>query len=241
MAAMPTRFFFRASTAASVSPAFSADWDDTAEAARRLLATTRLSTDTLAGGSAIDWSAGDLALDRQYVSDPLAAGIDFAGMYVSASLRAAESNADDNATWRAGIRLVNAAGTVERAVLLAVGAHSSGTEISSGAYLSRRAIQAAQISASLGYRTQAGDRLVVELGYSDASGTTPDVNAVWGSSGGAGDGGIGDDLPYGEGASASYNPWIEFSGTIITLAQAQAIVAQGVWGPKIWAPVDTAC
>lgn len=201
---MATRFYFRATEAAAVSPAYDAAWTNTASAARRALARSRLTADTIAAVGFTSFTAGQDCIVRQFVSEPLAAGNVFTGETVTAYARGRESDLDDNITSRIGVRVVSEDGATERAVLLAVGHHGTGNEYPTTATLRAWADDAALSS----YVTQAGDRLVVEMGHGDTAGTSPSAVTEFGSSAAS-------DHTENETSQAANNPWIEFSNTLV--------------------------
>ena len=75
---MATRFYFPASEAAAVTPGFDAGWNYNSEALRRRLARPKGSSAIAAGTQVGAWTAAQtpehMALDRQYISDEIAAG-----------------------------------------------------------------------------------------------------------------------------------------------------------------------
>lgn len=206
---MTSRFYYRFTTAAPVSPTFDAAWTNTTGAVRRYLAPARLAADTLTGGDARTWSAGEVRLDRQYVSDRMEAGIVFTGAAVRSIIAVLESNADDNAFSRLGVRVCNGDGTVIRATLLAVADYSNaGTEYATSTATRRWA--EATVALCSAYVTEAGDRLVVEVGHSDATGTSPSATAIYGSAS------VDDHSSVG--SSSGFNPWIDFNIEVPLLA-----------------------
>lgn len=214
---MATRFYFRAASVAQVSPDFDAAWTNTTSAVRRLLAERVRSTDTIAAGTARTWTAGEVRLDRQYISPPLAAGVVFTGEDVTCYMRPLESNADDNAITQMGVRVVSEDGATVRATLLAVDHYGSSTELATSA--TNRVFASAE---ALGdYTTVSGDRLVVEIGFTDSTGTSPSATGSYGSSAAA-------DLAADEVSTTANNPWIQFSGSVGLL------VRPGEWTPVGW-------
>jgi hypothetical protein len=95
---MPTRFYFPASTAADVSPVFTGPWDNTASAGRYKLAQTKGSSAITTGSTISAPSGGNGGLDRQYISDPMSAGITFTSgsTTVKGQLMTREYNNGDN-------------------------------------------------------------------------------------------------------------------------------------------------
>jgi hypothetical protein len=207
---MATRLYFPASDAAAVSPAFNAGWDYVSEALRRKLADTKGSSAITAGTQIGPWTPGDFALDRQYVSTRLAAGIVFtAGVTTyKGQLMTREFNNSDNAnSIRHNIKIVSEDGSTVRVELTGGGiaGSSSTTEFINNATHRNKQIKDATIVGD-SYTTVLGDRLVIELGYSDSSGSTPEASAKWGENA--------TDLPENETQTTDGAGWIEFSNTI---------------------------
>jgi hypothetical protein len=203
---MATRLYLRFTQAAEVSPSFSASWTNTTSSARHHLARDADATDTTGAGTNRSWTAGEVRLDRQYVSEKMRAGIVFDSATVTMVTRCNSSAADDNVFARFGVRILSADGATVRATLLAVGAHGSQTEyvVTPTAHI----VIVAQDEALSSYTTQAGDRIVVEVGFTDSAGTSPTARNYYGSS-------VASDWPETEGQpAAAGNPWVEFSNNI---------------------------
>lgn len=172
------RFYFRASTVAEVSPAFDGAWTNTSGALRRELGAFPSATDTVVQGSTISWTSGQLALDRQFVGPMMRGGVTLTGATFTGIIRHRELADSDNVTTLVGIRIVSADGATVRATLLPVDHYGTGLEFTT-TFEGRILANAEALAA---YTTIPGDRLVVEVGYADASGTTPQGNAIFGSS-----------------------------------------------------------
>lgn len=204
----PTRMYFPADTPAAVSPSFGGPWNNTADAVRRRLASTKGSS-PITIGNTINLVTGQLALDRQYVSDRMAAGIYFSSRHsVKAYVMTREYDDLDNVniryvlvrifsqdglTLRADFGITN--GSIDEAI-------NNATHRNSGA------------SGSLGtvdYTTVAGDRLVIEWGYSDAfnPGVTPQASAKWGENA--------NDLPENLTQTTDGAGWVELGTTVTFL------------------------
>jgi hypothetical protein len=185
-----------------VSPAFGAGWTYTSEAARRALLPGRAHTEALANGTQIGpWTPGDLALDRQYVSRPLRAQT--INGTVRMQLRVREFADDDNTTSQLRVAVYSNDGTVLRGELLAIGNYGPATEYVNSATLRNKTFADGDAVSSLA--VLAGDRLVVEVGHTDAAGATPEAQASWGAPHGT------VDLPINETGTTAQCPWIEFS------------------------------
>lgn len=193
------RWYFRAATPAETSPDFSASWTEVDGALRRYLSPAALADDTIADGPSLPATAGNLQIDRQYITPPLRGGVllsTFSGV-----IACLESNVDDNAAGRIGIRVVTEDGSTVQATLLAVAAFTGSAEYSASARGTRRL---GATRALTSYTTAPGDRIVVEIGFTDASGTTPQARHVYGSSAGS-------DYALTDGLTTVLNPWIEFA------------------------------
>lgn len=176
-----TRLYFPAEDAAGVSPAFDAAWTATGGAVRRRLAHAK-GRSYAGAGTAISWTPGEYALDRQYVSDPMQAGVAFgpAATTLASVLVAREVSPVNNvATVLIGARVVSRDGSTVRATLLAVTPFSV-SELST-AFGVRLVASAYAVTGT--WTTLAGDRLVVELGYTDTVGASPSAYGKWGEAG----------------------------------------------------------
>ena len=205
----PTRLYLAAAEAADIStPAFEAAWEDTNEAVRHKLRHVKDATDVMADGSSIVWVAGEDALDRQYISPPMVAGIVFdTSVTVLGQIRVRESAVNDNVDQlKAGIRIFSEDGNTVRATLLAVLRHGSQTTefATAGTGTNRAIFDGDALTGS--YTTVAGDRLVIEHGYTDTSGTSISVFGRYGMAEA--------DALQGTIASTSGCGWVQFSNVI---------------------------
>ena len=206
---MATRFYFPASEAAAVSPAIDAVWDYTSEFVRRRLVHVKGSSAIGAGTQIGAWTAGDFALDRQYVSDGMPAGVVFSDTdEFSIQLMCREFASSDNVTRRVGmVSIVSNDGSTVRTQLRAA-FESTGSEFLSTGFRNVTFASGIAMSSVAGtYVTVAGDRIVVEIGYRDNAGTSPEAQANWGENA--------TDLPEGDETQTTNGAgWIEFSNTI---------------------------
>lgn len=194
---MTTRFYLARTTAAPVSPAFDAAWTSTGSAVRRALLRD-YDGSALTNGSTISWTSGQVALDRQYVSPPLSAQT-LTGN-VRMQLRARELASTDNVRPYLGIHVFSEDGTTYRATLLAVGFYNSTiTELST----TQTNTAFADGDALTPYTCVDGDRVVVEIGYSDVAGTTPQALARYGAP-------AGPDFGENNTDTSDLAPWVEF-------------------------------
>lgn len=201
LASATTRFYLHAALAAptDVAPTTDAAWTDTADLLRRSM-TTQQDVDAMETGTLVEWTAGDVAIDRQYISPPVHAGT-LAGS-VKCQIRSREVYVTENTQQRLGVRVVSPDGATVRGTLLAVGFYGTRTELSTA--LTNTSY--ADGDALTPVVAQEGDRLVVELGYADVVGASPRGRSRWGSTGGI-------DLPEDETTTIDRRPWFEIAVT----------------------------
>jgi hypothetical protein len=209
-----TLFYLPSTGAAEVSPAFGS-WTagGTASADRiRCLTGNISSVMTSKQVSTLGGAAAEYILCRQYVSNPIAAQT-ISGT-IKGQVCCRESNAAANATVAVSIRIVSNDGATERGTLLAISAsdNTAATPPEMATSLTNRRLQNVNESASLALTNQTaqnGDRIVIELGFREVYGNTNRNIQL----------SLGDDsasnLPENDTDVNTYNPWIEFSQTII--------------------------
>lgn len=148
---------------------------------------------------------------RQFVSDPLAAQT-ISGT-LTASIKAYESATGLNACLSIGVYLIDSTGAYKSTLLLP----NQATDVGGGTPYeftttagSRRLYNTSEsLGCSLSSQTAAaGDRLVVEIGYSEVNATASRYARLYFGDDAA------NDLDYAEGDTGVDNSWIEFSGTI---------------------------
>jgi hypothetical protein len=202
-----TRFYFPADEAAAVSPGFeNVSWDVSGEAVRRRLSHVKGSS-SVAVGTRIDGNFPSIAvLDRQYVSDPLAAQT-ISGT-AKCFLQARESTEDDEVldVYLAAYVVSNDGGTV-RGTLLALGSHGSSTELVAAPSSPRAKEVVSPLTALSSVEAQAGDRLVVEIGYWGSGADAFAGEANWGENAA--------DCPENETETASRAGWFELSADLV--------------------------
>lgn len=203
---MARRLYFSLSEAAAVTPAFDGGWEDTDSAISRSLITAKSGGESLGTGPQIAWTAGQDSLARQYVSPPLEGAQTISGT-VKCQIAAREFANGDNSTSRLGLRVVSNDGNTVRGTLLAVANYGPTTEFISN--VSRRNKTFADGDTLTSVNAEDGDRIVVEVGASDAAGTTPEALMGWGAPTGTND--------YGENETetTALVPWIEFSADLV--------------------------
>lgn len=210
---MATRFYLQNTEAAAVSPAYHASWTNTAEASRWAMYPAKGLCDTaMAVGTRIGpWTAGQKALDRQYVSAPMAAGNNFTSATIKSVVRCAEFATTDNVRPYFGAEIVSKDGSTVRQVLLAPNAYFASAELGTTS-TTRRFADGDTVGGS--YTTVDGDRLVIYIGYQDSTGTTPEAQGYYG------DLATESDAPENEATTSSVVPWAEVSVDINFLAEA---------------------
>jgi hypothetical protein len=203
-----TRWYFpaTASNTSGLTPSFDAGWNYTTEAARADIAKTKGSSAITAGTLIGAWTAtaGQTALDRQFISPALAAQT-ISGTF-SLMLMVREGAGTDNVDRIiTGLYVVDSSGTKVH-TLKARG--NSGTTLEFVANATHRTHTGANAAALTSYACAAGDRIVVEIGYSNStSATTPEASAKWGEN--ATDATLGDNA-----TTADRAGWIEFSANL---------------------------
>jgi hypothetical protein len=114
---MASRFYFSGAQAADVSPAFNAGWNYTTEAVRRKLLQAKEAGEAIATGTLIGtWTANEVALDRQYISDPMAAQ-QLSGT-VKCQIQSREGQSTDNVKARFAIYVCSEDGSTIKDTLL---------------------------------------------------------------------------------------------------------------------------
>lgn len=213
---MATRFYLPSSGAADISPAFDAAWDVTTNADRLAAVTTRISSAMTNKAGVGDASVAEQLL-RQYISAPLEAQT-ISGT-VKGVMRMA-SNVVNIGMGALAVRIAKCAGDGSGVTQILAMTYSSesgsaappGTE---GTTLENRRIEtgANGFTPSLtSTAVDAGDRLIIELGYKDNTTNTGRHCII----------SFGDDsatdLPEDETTTTADNPWVEFSMDIAFLA-----------------------
>ena len=193
----PLKIYLPSTGAAAVSPAFDAAWEETGDADRRAMVTTRINSAMTNKSITLALAAQD-ALFRQYVSDTLAAQT-ISGA-VSIQVRATEALATADAIARLTLKVVSQDGTTERATLLAFGDFGNGTEFDATTLTSNTFAFKDAVTA---YTCILGDRLSLELGCNHAA-------AAVGVSINFGDDSSTDLTENDETETTANNPWLLF-------------------------------
>lgn len=199
---MATRLYGIANTAAPISPTPDAAWQSTTGFVSRSLSLVKDATTETRAAVTVTSGANNETLAFQLISNPLDA--QSVSGTVTIITRGRELAGTDNIGARArGIRVVSGDGTTVRGTCLAQGFHSVTTELGTtiAGYPAANAQAISSVSA------QAGDRLVVEIGYGmTTTGTSPQYDMVIG--------GNGTDHGTGEADATGTVPWIEFSANL---------------------------
>ena len=200
-----TRLYFATSSTPSVSPSFDS-WSETDSSVRRQLLTAKSASESLNAGTSLSWTAGNTQLDRQYVSPPMEAGISFSSATIKLQLACLEGSSLSNSVPRMSAKIVSLDGTTLRQTLLTIANYGTTSEYN---IITLRNVQFANGDTLTGsYITASGDRLVIEIGHSDSSGTLPSAQCRYGAPTGTSDHGENDT------ETTVLVPWAEFSNTI---------------------------
>lgn len=207
---MASRWYFSAAgTIAGVEPAYDAGWNYTTEASRRALLAAKSASESLTIGTQIGpWTAtaGQTALDRQYISEPLKAQT-ISGTFKGQVMTREYATTDNVDRLFVAVKVVSNDGTTVRATLFARANATTTLEfISNVTHRNKRIADGDTLSS---YDCTDGDRLLIEIGYSNSTaGTTPEASARWGAPTGT------NDLPENETQTTAGVGWIEFSADI---------------------------
>lgn len=213
---MPTRFYFPADTAADVSPAYDAGWNYAAEALRRALANVKGSSAITTGTQVGPWTSGNKALDRQYVSNKLAAQR-ISGTCKMQLMVREYADTDNVAAIYLCVKVVSEDGSTVRGTLLSLNYYAGISEFINNA--THRNKKGADGDAMSDVDALDGDRIVVEIGYSDAAGAAPEASAKWGENA--------SDLPEDEIQTTDGAGWIEFSGDLSFYHESKSVDDSG--------------
>jgi hypothetical protein len=171
-----TRFYFQSSQPAAVAPAYSAQWNSTAEAARLRLVDAKVDSTNV---GTLAWcltssAAQQFVLWRQYVSDPVEAQT--IGGSIKGQLACLVNNNANGCTVAVRIRVVSNDGLAERGVLLEIAASGAVTTpprfTDSGSEFENRKFKNAAeetLLALTDVEAEGGDRIVVEIGFREVT------------------------------------------------------------------------
>jgi hypothetical protein len=214
-ASAQTRFYFPATTAAPITTAAHAEWEQTGNAVSRLLVTTKLG-EALANQQITHTTTNaEDTLFRQYIKCGLDAQT-ISGT-VKGQILATENSALANAYLGLAVRVVSSDGMSVTGVLRTPDTtipNSGGNEFATSATNRsfREVVGNLTTITVTSVNPNAGDCLVIEIGTRDNSTTTDNATLRFGDSSAS-------DLPENETATSDFNPWIEFSDTITFTGQ----------------------
>lgn len=219
------RLYFPAATAAPVGVSPDAGWNYTSERLERSFALIKGTSAIAIGTQVGPWTAtaGQTALDRTYVSPPLAAQ-EISGT-VSMQLMVREYAGTDNVDQvRLVIKVVSNDGGTVRATLYSGNGSTTAEFVNN---VTHRNFTAANALALSSYTCVAGDRLAVEIGYRNSTaGTTPEASAKWGENAAV--------LPVNNTQTTDGAPWIDFSNGL------EFAALTGTAEPSLGAPTSAA-
>lgn len=201
---MATRFYERENGTAPITPAVDAGWESSAAPfAAKPMFTTTDAADTLGTVSGFTSTTGQDRCHRQLISAPMQAGHIFnTGVTYKCYVQVLESAANDNIKSRLGVRVLSQDGSTVHVTALAIADYSAAAEWNTA--LRNKAFADGDAGAG-SYTTVSGDRLVVEIGHNDTTGTSISGSSRWGSAGSA-------DLGENEtSTSTTERPWFETS------------------------------
>lgn len=207
-----------------VAPAFEGGWTTTTGAVRRRLNHSK-GASAIAPGTRLGWAntAGTKQLDRQYVSNPLD-GAQSVGGSIKMQLQVREfANSDNVDQLMLAIKVVSIDGATVRGTVLALANYGPTAEFRSAGFRNKIG---ADGDASTLVDALDGDRIVVEIGYSNSTtGTTPEAQANYGEAA--------TDLPEGDEAQVPDGAgWVEFGSDLAFQADpAGGVTAAGTIAP----------
>lgn len=209
---MATRFYLpRAATSVPISPTPDAEWEDTSALARALMVRDASLVDAIGTVSFTDSDVTnkDILL-RQYISEELTPGqVITPAQSVVFQSQASETTSNNNMFTAFGLRIVNTDGTIVRKWMTNSTVRRDNTEIAVTTITNRRN---SHIDDGAHYTTQAGDRLVLEIGAGGDPSLTGGVHSFSMRLGGNGHGG---DLPQNDtDITSNKNPWVEIDDTL---------------------------
>lgn len=210
---MATRFYFASTGTPSVSPAINpgGEWEHANNARRPMRATPQLST--VSGGlyapDAADHLVDGDSLVFHFVTDEQLAAQTISAQSLKWQFQMQESNANNNLFMAIKVYLVSADGSTIGDTILAI--RRDGNELPTA--FANRGDSATSASAN----ANAGDRIVVEIGF---GGTPTATTGVQGHNGNVriGEDASSGDLPENDTeTAATFRPWLEFANSLTFL------------------------
>lgn len=213
---MATRFYFQENGSAPVSVSVDGGWESsTSPFASKPMVTAAVAGDSLSTVTGFGSTTGQDRCHRQWISKPLASGHIFnTSVTYKCYVQVQESAANDNIHSRTCVRIVSQDGTTVRHTVLAIAEYNTAewsTTLRNKVFLDGDA-------GTGSYTTVEGDRLVVELGHNDSSGSTISGNSRWGSDSSATD--LGENETE---TGTTLRPWFETSLNLTFAAETTPI------------------
>ena len=206
---MATRFYFSSAQTAPQSTGFDSNWTTTNSVTLRKLMNSKMPGELLALGVRLIWAApNSLALDTQFVSEEVDS--QFINGTLDCHMAGREFANADNSVPRLAARVITPTGAV-RGTFLAAAQYRADSEAINNATL--RNIVFSSLAAITSVTAAAGDRIVVETGWSDLGGTTPEGQARYGAPLSI------SDFAVNETTTTSLVGWAEFSTNISMFPQ----------------------
>lgn len=210
----PIRYYTAGSTAAAVSPAFDAEWENTASALRRAISVTEFN-ESIATSTALDGlsTADRDVLNLQFVSDAIAAG-PITGT-LKGQIQAMESSPNPDMRIQMIVRVVSNDGSTFRGTLYGPDTAALSSEFNTA----RRNVQAPRGGAVAlsAVTAQANDRIVIEIGYRKHGGYSGTGTLYYGGLAAY------TALPEDETTTTTTTkPWFEFSADLYTARGSKA-------------------
>lgn len=202
---MATRLYFSSSQSAAQSLGFAA-WAQTNSVTKRALLTETLSGDNLALGLQQLTTVGSFRCDQQFVS-PSFTGTSFINSAISVQLACREFNNGDNTVTALAARVVTASGTLRGTLLAATKWFGPTSELINNATLRNMAFASGTIMTSV--TALPNDRVVVEIGFGDNAGASPEFQARYGAPAGI------TDHAANMTETTSHVGWVEFASTLL--------------------------
>lgn len=204
---MATRFYFSSDQVMDyLSPSFSGAWSGTSQATRYKMFTEKRNS-SIAAGSTIDLvnTAGGKYLDRQYISQPFAREQVISGVCTGYLMVREFATTDNVDRVCCAMRLINNTGGT-KAIIIPLNAYGTTAEfVNATTHRNKQMISNQALTTATG---AVGDRLVLELGYTNTTaGTTPQASAKWGESG--------TDLPLNETQTTDGAGWFDITPNLV--------------------------
>jgi hypothetical protein len=205
---MATRLYLCAGVTIPDAPGF-AGWQETDGALRRLMRRGLDPDDALANGSAQASTAGNTQLHRQFVTEPMIAGLSFTtGTTYKCQIQGLESAPNDNIVNRVRVvKIISRDGSTVQSTQIALGNAASTAEWNT----SMRNLSFLTGQTGANYTTVAGDRLCLEVGHDDSAGASVSGTLRFGADS-AGSGDLGENETD---TTNTLRPWFETSLDLI--------------------------